>query len=151
MIKMAESKVQSKFAVIGGIGINMASSVLIIQINKYIYVYYGYPNMALTCLHFIFTFIGLLICQTLGVFTVKRVPIVKMLPMAISFCGFVVLTNYSLQFNTIGTYQCFKVMTTPIVLFITMYFYNQPCSLKVRLSVVNINNEQQNYLNIYYL
>jgi hypothetical protein len=64
-----------------------------------IYVNYEYPNMALTCLNFVFTFIGLLICEKFGVFKIKKVSILKMLPMAASFCGFVVLTNYSLQYN----------------------------------------------------
>jgi len=93
--------------------------------------------MALTCLHFIFTFIGLIICEKCGVFKIKKVPIIKMLPMAASFCGFVVLTNYSLQYNSVGTYQCLKALTTPIVVVISMYLYNHTYSTKVKLSVVS--------------
>ena len=123
--------------VIGGILTNVVLSVAIIQVNKYIYVNYEYPNMSLTCLHFIFTFVGLLICERCGVFKIKKVPIIKMLPMAASFCGFVVLTNYSLQYNSVGTYQCLKALTTPIVVVISMYLYNHTYSTKVKLSVVS--------------
>jgi solute carrier family 35 protein E3 len=128
----------SRLFVIGGILVNIVSSVAIIQVNKYIYVNYGYPNMSLTCLHFIITFLGLLLCERFGVFKIKKVPIVKMLPMAASFCGFVVLTNYSLQYNTVGTYQCLKALTTPIVVVISIYLYNQKYSTKVKLTVVPI-------------
>ena len=127
----------SQVYVVAGILTNVVSSVAIIQVNKYIYVNYEYPNMALTCLHFIFTFIGLVICERCGVFKIKKVPIVKMLPMSVSFCGFVVLTNYSLQYNSVGTYQCLKALTTPIVVVISMYLYNQTYSTRVKLSVVS--------------
>jgi solute carrier family 35 protein E3 len=123
--------------VIGGILTNVVLSVAIIQMNKYIYVNYEYPNMSLTCLHFIFTFIGLVICEKCGLFKIKKVPIIKMLPMSVSFCGFVVLTNYSLQYNSVGTYQCLKALTTPIVVVISMFLYNHTYSTKVKLSVVS--------------
>jgi solute carrier family 35 protein E3 len=123
--------------VIGGILTNVVLSVAIIQMNKYIYVNYEYPNMSLTCLHFIFTFIGLVICERCGLFKIKKVPIIKMLPMSVSFCGFVVLTNYSLQYNSVGTYQCLKALTTPIVVVISMFLYNHTYSTKVKLSVVS--------------
>ena len=61
------------FSVCSGLLINLFSSVAIIQLNKYIYVNYGYPNMSLTCLHFIFTFLGLTILAKLGIFTIKKV------------------------------------------------------------------------------
>lgn len=121
-----------------GLLINLVSSVSIIQINKYIYIHYGYPNMSLTCLHFIFTFIGLTVLAKLGIFRIKKVPIIKMLPMSVSFCGFVVLTNFSLQYNSIGTYQCLKALTTPIVVLISIYYNNVTYSLKVKLTVLPI-------------
>lgn len=121
-----------------GLLINLVSSVAIIQLNKYIYIHYGYPNMTLTCLHFIFTFLGLTVLAYLGIFRIKKVPILKMLPMSVSFCGFVVLTNFSLQYNSIGTYQCLKALTTPIVVLISIYYNNVRYSLKVKLTVLPI-------------
>jgi solute carrier family 35 protein E3 len=131
------STIKENANIIAGLTINFVSSIAIIQVNKYIYVNYEYPNMALTCLNFIFTFIGLLICEKFGVFKIKKVSILKMLPMAASFCGFVVLTNYSLQYNSVGTYQCLKALTTPTVVVISMLIYNQKYSTKIKLSVVN--------------
>ena len=131
------STIKENANIIAGLTINFVSSIAIIQVNKYIYVNYEYPNMALTCLNFVFTFIGLLICEKFGVFKIKKVSILKMLPMAASFCGFVVLTNYSLQYNSVGTYQCLKALTTPTVVVISMLIYNQKYSTKIKLSVVN--------------
>ena len=122
--------------IFSGLSVNLISSIAVIQLNKYIYTNYGYPNMSLTCLHFIFTFMGLLLFAQLGVFKIKKVAILKMLPMSISFCGFVVLTNYSLEYNSIGTYQCLKALTTPIVVFISIYYNKQKYSLKIKLTVV---------------
>ena len=123
--------------IIIGLTANLLASIGVIQVNKYIYVYYGFSNMALTCLHFILTFLGLIICQMFGLFSFKKVPVVKMLPMALSFCCFVLLTNYSLQYNSIGTYQCFKALTTPIIVVIDTLIYKKVYSTKVKLSVVN--------------
>ena len=121
-----------------GILINIAFSVGIIQINKFIYTSYGFPNMTLTCIHFLVTFIGLHICRNLNAFQHQHVPIMKMIPMAFSFCGFVVLANYSLQFNSIGTYQCLKVLTTPGVILVAKYYYDSPYSKQVKLTIVKI-------------
>lgn len=120
-----------------GCGVNIASSVLVILINKYIYEYYGFPNMALTCVHFIVTFLGLLVCQQLKLFQVKRLPIAKMIPLSLTFCGFVVFTNLSLQFNTVGTYQMIKFMTTPCVMLISYAFYKTNYSNRVKLTLVS--------------
>jgi solute carrier family 35, member E3 len=120
----------------GGLIANMFSSIFIIQVNKYIYINYGISNLVLTCLHFVITFVCLIVCSELKIFRVVKIPISKMIPMAISFCGFVVTTNYSLQLNSIGTYQCLKALTTPFVLFIVNFFYSTKYSLKVNLTVV---------------
>lgn len=128
-----------RFIVPLGLLINIVASISIIQVNKYIYVEYGFPNMTLTCIHFIVTFIGLVICNRLEVFKKVDIPLYKMLPMAFTFCGFVVLTNYSLQFNAIGTYQCLKIMTIPGVMLISYYYYKHGYSFKVKLSIVILN------------
>jgi len=117
--------------------LNLVSSIALIQINKYIYKQYGFPNMTLTCLHFLITFICLFICNLLGLVKIVKVPLRKMIPMSFLFCGFVVFTNYSLQVNTVGTYQCFKALTAPGVLLISYYFYNKHYSWKVTSTLVS--------------
>jgi solute carrier family 35 protein E3 len=119
-----------------GLAINVLSSIFIVQINKYIYVEYTFPNMTLTCIHFVITFIGLVLCHRSQVFQHVEIPIGKMLPMAVTFCGFVVLTNISLQYNAIGTYQCLKTLTIPVVMGISFLYYKQSYSSRVQLSIV---------------
>ncbi|KAG8232491.1 hypothetical protein J437_LFUL011260 [Ladona fulva] len=68
---------------------NAVCSIVIILINKWIYVHVGFPNLTLTFIHFSATFLGLLICQHLKVFEVKYAPFLDLLPLALTFCGFV--------------------------------------------------------------
>jgi drug/metabolite transporter (DMT)-like permease len=120
-----------------GLIVNLVSCVAIIQINKYIYTEYYFSNMCLTCIHFLITFVCLVLLNQLGVFTFVRVSLKKMLPMSMSFCGYILLTNYSLQFNSIGTYQCLKALSTPGVMIISIYFYKHEYSNRVKLAVVS--------------
>lgn len=117
--------------------LNTCCSIVIVLINKYIYTNYGFPNMTLTCIHFIITFIGLLFCYQFNLFQPKRLPVSSMLPLAFTFCGFVVFTNLSLETNTVGTYQLIKTMTTPCIMAIQTYFYQKNFSLRVKLTVVS--------------
>ena len=57
--------------------------------------------------------------------------------LSITFCGFVVLTNLSLQFNTVGTYQLIKAMTTPCIIIIHTLFYGRKYSMKIKLTLVS--------------
>ena len=120
------------------LGLNLCCSIFIVLLNKWIYTYYGFPNMTMTCIHFVFTTLGLILCQQLNTFQPKSLPIGKMLPLSLTFCGFVVLTNLSLQTNTVGTYQIAKTMTTPCIIFIQTYFYSRRFSTKVKLTLVSI-------------
>lgn len=136
---MTSSNAVSIIEVFVALSLNMVVSVALIQVNKYIYREYHFPNMSLTCLNFAATFLGLLVCNLFGMVKFTRVPVAKMLPMALSFCGFVVLTNYSLEFNSIGTYQCLKALTTPGIVIISTLFFKQSFSWKVKLTVVSVN------------
>ena len=122
-----------------GCAINVGSSVFIVLVNKIVYTNYGFPNMALTCLHFFMTFLGLIICKQMKIFEPKKLPIIAMAPLSVTFCGFVVLTNLSLQFNTVGTYQIIKVLTMPIVMIISFFFYGKTYTLKIISTLVSID------------
>src|SRR5690348_16150382 len=90
---------------------NLFLSILIVLLNKWVYEKIGFPNLTLTLVHFLVTSIGLLFAsKVLRLFKSKRLSIVKILPLSLSFCGYVVLTNLSLQYNTVGTYQVSKTM-----------------------------------------
>ena len=127
----------SKASVTLGLGVNLASAIGIVMLNKLMYVRYNFPSMSLTLVHFITTSLCLQACVWLNVFNPKRVPLLGILPLAASFCGFVVFTNLSLQFNTVGTYQLAKAMTTPVILLLQALVYNRQSSLRVKLTVVS--------------
>lgn len=120
-----------------GIALNLVSAISIVFINKLIYIHYNFPSMSLTLVHFIMTSIGLQIFAWGNIFSPKTLFIKKLLPLSASFCGFVVFTNLSLQYNSVGTYQLAKSMTTPMILFIQTVFYNKATPLKVKLTVVS--------------
>jgi solute carrier family 35 protein E3 len=117
--------------------LNIVASISIVLLNKWIYTVHGFPNVSLTCLHFIVTTVGLFLCQKVNIFQPKTVPIMKMLPLSLTFCGFVVFTNLSLESNTVGTYQLIKMLTTPCIMVIQTMFYNKTFSTSVRLTVVS--------------
>ena len=131
---MADS---SKVFVSGCLSLNVCFSIVIVLLNKWIYTHYGFPNITMTCLHFVFTTLGLLVCRQLGIFQPKALPVLKMLPLSLTFCGFVVFTNLSLQTNTVGTYQLAKTMTTPCIIAIQTYFYSKEFSLKIKSCMVS--------------
>lgn len=115
---------------------NIALSIGIVLVNKSVYEFYQFPNMTLTCLHFVCTSLGMLLCRALGLFQPKQLPLLKMAPIALTFCGFVVFTNLSLQYNTVGTYQIIKSMTTPCIIFLQSRFYDRLFSARVKLTLV---------------
>ncbi|XP_031830246.1 solute carrier family 35 member E3-like [Nomia melanderi] len=118
--------------------LNILFSIVIVLLNKWLYVHTGFPNITLSMIHFIITFVGLIICEKFDVFCLKDVAIKEMLWIAMTFCGFVVLTNLSLAYNTIGTYQVAKMLTTPCVIILQILFYKKHCGLLVKLTLIPI-------------
>lgn len=123
--------------IITGLLANLLSSICIVFINKWIYVHYGFPNMTMTLIHFVVTWLGLYICQKMDIFSPKSLRPSKIILLALSFCGFVVFTNLSLQSNTIGTYQLAKTMTTPVIIAIQTMYYRKTFSTKIKLTLVS--------------
>ncbi|XP_004479252.1 solute carrier family 35 member E3 isoform X2 [Dasypus novemcinctus] len=128
-------RVRSNGRIAAGLLLNLLVSISIVFLNKWIYVHHGFPNMSLTLVHFVVTWLGLYICQKLDIFAPKSLPPSKLLLLALSFCGFVVFTNLSLQNNTIGTYQLAKAMTTPVIIVIQTLFYKKTFSTRVKLTL----------------
>ncbi|XP_006267128.1 solute carrier family 35 member E3 [Alligator mississippiensis] len=127
---------------------NLGSSICIVFLNKWLYVRLGFPNLSLTLVHFGATWLGLSLCQALGVFAPKSLRPGQVLPLALSFCGFVVFTNLSLQNNTIGTYQLAKAMTTPAIVAIQTLAYGKTFPLRIKLTLIPITLGV--FLNSYY-
>ncbi|GCB86926.1 hypothetical protein scyTo_0027641, partial [Scyliorhinus torazame] len=118
-----------------GLLVNLLSSICIVLLNKWIYVEIGFPNMSLTLLHFLSTGLGLSLCRSLNIFSPKSLRAAHVLPLALSFCGFVVFTNLSLQNNSIGTYQLAKALTTPVIIAIQTGCYKKTFSSKIKLTL----------------
>ena len=129
--------VHSKAFIAVCLAINVALSISIIMLNKAVYTHIGFPNMTLTFIHFLSTAIGMVICRATNRFVYKPLPLRQMIPVSITFCGFVVLTNLSLQSNTVGTYQIIKSMTTPVIIIIQTMFYARTFSTAVKLTLVS--------------
>lgn len=135
---MFEQMFSGNRRIAAGLLVNLLASICIVFINKWIYVRFGFPNLTLTLVHFLLTWLGIAVCRRLDVFAPKRLALRGVLWLALSFCGFVVFTNLSLQNNSVGTYQLAKALTTPAVLLIQSLCYGQRCSTRVKLTVVPI-------------
>ncbi|XP_023414396.1 solute carrier family 35 member E3 isoform X3 [Loxodonta africana] len=128
-------RVRGNGRVVAGLLLNLLVSICIVFLNKWIYVHHGFPNMSLTLVHFVVTWLGLYVCQKLNIFAPKSLQPSKLLLLALSFCGFVVFTNLSLQNNTIGTYQLAKAMTTPVIIAIQTLCYKKTFSTRIQLTL----------------
>lgn len=116
---------------------NICISVIIVLLNKWIFQSFKFPNITLTCIHFLVTASGMEIARRMDVFLVKSLPLKDMVMLSASFCGFVVLTNLSLQANTVGTYQISKFMTTPCIILLQTCFYNKRFSKGIMITLVS--------------
>uniref|UniRef100_UPI00358FB6E4 solute carrier family 35 member E3-like isoform X3 n=1 Tax=Myxine glutinosa TaxID=7769 RepID=UPI00358FB6E4 len=103
----------SRLAVLTAMCVNFVSSISVVFLNKWLFEHHSFPSLSLTLVHFALTWLGLAICCHFRWFSARRLPPSSLALLALSFCGFVVFTNLSLQSNTIGTYQLAKI---PIIL-----------------------------------
>lgn len=133
-----KNMLQEHIRVTGGCAANILSSIGIIFLNKYIFSHCQIKTMTLTAIQMAFTSLGLVICLQMNTFTRKTVSIARVLPLSAAFCAFVVFTNLSLEYNTIGTYQLFKVLTTPVVALISWQYYKTKYSTMVILTLIPV-------------
>lgn len=117
---------------------NILISVTIVILNKWVYQTHKFPNITLTCIHFLVTAAGMEISRRQDVFLFKSLPMKDMIILSSTFSGFVVLTNLSLQTNTVGTYQISKFLTTPCIMLIQTMFYRKSFSALIQLTLVSL-------------
>lgn len=128
----------SQMRIASMLALNLFSSLSIVFVNKWLFLYTRFPSVTLTLINFIGTSFGLYICLALGFYKRKSVNIRDVIGLSASFCGFVVFTNLSLKYNTVGTYQLLKVLTTPVILFLQYQWYQKTSSRFVILSLIPI-------------
>lgn len=121
-----------------GLSCNLFFSLTIVFLNKWLYSIDKFPNITLTCLHFTTTAIILYLLNISNIFKRKHVQLKHVLPLSLTFCGFVVFTNLSLQNNTVGTYQLAKTLTTPVIMAIQIKFYDKSFCNKIKLTMLPI-------------
>ena len=136
--------------------LNASSSIGIVFTNKMVFQTYDFKyGTLLTFIHFIFTFLGLEVCRWCGAFERKSVKLMDVLPLSLSFCGFVALTNLSLVYNTVGFYQLMKVLTTPCIVAIQTFYYGETFPMNIKLSllltcvgvaIASVSDPQANFL-----
>merc|ERR1712156_934062 len=94
-----------------GLTANYVAALGIVFINKWLYKNIVYlPTVVLIAFHFMCTFLALAVIRCCGTFKAKSVSILSILPLSLTFCGSMVLTNMSLNKNTIGTFQALKLI-----------------------------------------
>jgi solute carrier family 35 protein E3 len=86
--------------------LNIVAVVGIVMANKLVFTHFQFHfGTLLTVIHFVFTSAGLELGKLVGWIPRKSVEWWRVIPLSVSFCGFVVLTNLSLQYNSVGFYQ----------------------------------------------
>jgi len=129
---------KSDIKILIGLFLNLTCSLTIVLINKWLFSIAKFPSITLTCCHFFATSIGVYICYVFKIFEKKHVRIFDVLPLAFTFCGFVVFTNLSLMKNSVGTYQLAKTLTTPMIIYIQTRYYAKDFSYNIKLSMLPI-------------
>ncbi|GAB0494615.1 hypothetical protein MMPV_005909 [Pyropia vietnamensis] len=119
--------------------LNFLSSTGIVVTNKLAMDRYGFRfATTLTLFHFLATYVLLLLAAAVGVFEKKVLPLRETAKLAAGSMGFVVLTNLSLQHNSVGFYQVMKVMTTPTVVVIEALVYAKVLDWGLRAALVPV-------------
>lgn len=94
-------------------GLNIISASGIVFANKAVFSTYGFKfTCALTWIHTMFTLVGMRLFLMGGMFQLKKLPQLQLLPLAAAYVGYIVLCNLSLNVNTVGFYQVMKVRNT---------------------------------------
>jgi len=71
-------------------------------------------------------------------FEIKTVPTRAALQLSISFVGFVIFNNLSLNLNSVGFYQLAKVMTTPVIVLLQLSLFGVPLHPKLKLALLPV-------------
>lgn len=107
--------------------LNVVSSVGVIFINKrLVFINAGYHfGTVLTIIHFVVTFLGCLMFAYAKFFEIKTLGVMKVMPISLAFCGYVVFNNLSLLTNSVSVYQTSKILCTPVIVAIEYVAYKK--------------------------
>ena len=114
----------------------VASSVSLVLVNKIVFLDFPFV-VSLSTLHFFVTF-GLLTIMSsiLSAFEPKPLPARANLLVALFGVSSIVFMNYSLEHNSVGTYQMLKLCIIPVVLVIQALVHGVHASTKIKACLV---------------
>jgi len=99
--------------------LNIASTVGIVFVNKLVMGYFGFKfPVALTWIHTLFTAAGMEALCRLGAFKRNPLSLSRTIPLSAMYSAYIVSSNLSLKYNTVGFYQILKIAITPVVVLI---------------------------------
>jgi solute carrier family 35 protein E3 len=130
----------AEYVTVGSMCLNFFSSTCIVVANKYAMDSLGFRyGSTLTLFHFICTSALLYVSsRCFGLFERKPCELYKVAKLAAGAAGFVMLTNLSLQYNSVGFYQVMKVMTTPTIVVIEALFYQKQLENRLKLALTPV-------------
>lgn len=116
--------------------LNIVTASGIVFANKIVFSTYDFRfTIALTLVHTIVTVAGMYVCARLGMFEVKQLPQLRLLPLSCGFVGYIILCNLSLRLNSVGFYQVMKIAVAPTVIIVDALFFRKYPSFLVSASV----------------
>lgn len=114
--------------------LNTVCSVAMFIMQRILYTEYAFPNLTLTCIHLLFTSVGLFICDTTKVFKPKGLSAIPLFLPVLVYTGYVVFTNLSLERNTQGTHMLGQTMPILWIIFIQHYVYKRFVLKNIRIT-----------------
>ncbi|OQN97233.1 hypothetical protein B0A48_16775 [Cryoendolithus antarcticus] len=123
-------------------GLNVVATVSIVFVSKHIFQHAAlrHAQVAFAASHFAATALFLYVVSRprLNFFQAKRVPVLKIIPLAVAFIFSVVFTNASLAYCSIQFYQIVRALGTPFVAFINYLTSGATIPLRAALTLVPV-------------
>ena len=145
-----------EFATAGWIVTSIASSTIIILLNKHLMDHYRFTSPTfLTAYHFFLTWLLLEVMCRSGAFTRGTMPRFEKWKMAAFGSGAVIFMNLNLQFNSVGFYQLSKLCCVPFMVVWDFVVYRKKthilviCALSLLLVGIGIFSVNDVELNLF--
>ena len=124
---------------VGYVGWNVASSVGLILVNKWLFDVVRLESiLLLTALHLFCSWLAVVGLIKLGYETYKPMPTKDLALMVGSFFFTIAFFNLSLKFNSVGTYQLSKLLVTPVTTVLQFVLFRKSVSLATQAALLVI-------------
>ena len=117
--------------------LNTAASMLLSQTNKLLFDLFEFPKLTLSFVHLVMCFVFILLMSQFGMIKFAPMPFENMVPMSLLLAANVFLGISSLEYNSVGVYQLFKVLAIYGVMFLAIQFYDVSFSNSVKWCTVS--------------